>query len=256
MECWNFGNFPTLVTEIASEMSWENGAEPRDKILLKYASELYGKENASEVVMAWDYFSKATDYYPLDMKFFYWGPLNRGSIIYPFSLEKLDRQMARAWLFDDPFGDRMSDWTSVLGVKRTIRALTKMADRWARGVEVLENLLEKIPSKRMGKARKDWAVAKAFLLLAQSTANFAKFHNLRDRRLQTKNETRKKKMYEEMRKMCFDEMKLICEFAPLIRIDSRIGFHAEAQGYFITQNDIENKRKNLKEIIENISKNL
>jgi len=256
MATWNFGNFPTISTEIASEMSWQDGSEPSDTILLKYAGALYGKENARDVVRAWAHFSKATDFYPLDMKFFYWGPLNRGSVIYPFTLEKLDRQMARAWLFDDPFGDRMSDWTCVLGVSRTIRALERTANRWKRGVGILENLLDKVPPEKKNGARKDWAVAKAFLLLARSTANFARFHDLRDRRLQIKAPKKRKEMYKKMKNVCLNEMKLVDEFYPLIKVDNRIGFHAEAQGYFITRKALDEKKENLREIIKRISRDL
>jgi hypothetical protein len=63
-------------------------------------------------------------------------------------------------------------------------------------------------------------------------------------------------MYEEMKQVCLDELKLVEAFYPLIQIDNRIGFHAEAQGHFITRKALNDKKKNLGRIIDAISRQL
>ena len=256
MECWNFGNFPAVSTEIANEMSWQNGTESASDILLKYAGRLYGKENAGEAVKAWEIFSKATDHYPLDMKFFYWSPLNWGAVVYPFFLEKMNKRQGCSWIPGDTPGDVVSDWTCNLGVGRTLRALGEMADRWEKGVKILEELVQKVSPDRKKSALRDWAVAKAFMLLCRSTANNTRFLDLRDRRLKTKDEKKKKEMYGKMKAVCLDELKIVEAFTPLIKADSRIGFHAELQGTHITAAALKKKKKNLQAVIGKINKSL
>jgi hypothetical protein len=249
MECWNFGNFLSLSTEIANFLAWEPHPKDINEILLMFARREYGEKSASYVMKAWSHFSKATDYYPLSLKVLYFSPLNRGPA-YPFFFEKLDKPMPPAGFLDNKIGDRLSDWTMPYGPKRVISGFKKLAREWEKGIILLNKAINFVPVEKKTNAKKDFNIAKAMLCQVKSTINFARFTILRNKLYEENDTVRIDELLDKMVSIVKNEIKNDLECKELVVYDSKLGFHVEAQGYMYNAMLIDKKVAGLKEILQ------
>ena len=256
MECWNFGNILSRNTELANWFSWKPLPENIDEILTKIAIRDFGEEAGRSFVKAWEYFSKATDYFPFDIQFVYWGPQNFGGA-YPLFLKKKNVHMPVPWLlpkevkynniFSDwlmkrtEFGDRLDDFCKVFGPERVTKNLKLLCKEWRKGVSLIKESLNLVPKELKENAEKEYIVSAAILSQFTSTVNFVEFTYLRDKMYEEKNNRKKEMILEKLKDIAKDEIKNSLFLKKLASEDNTLGFHGEAFGYMYTPEKIDRK---------------
>ncbi|MGD9495402.1 MAG: hypothetical protein AB7Y46_03725, partial [Armatimonadota bacterium] len=79
MTCWNFGNMPSLGTEVAGEMTWD--PQPTvEEALLAVATRHFGAAAAPHMVSGWEQLCRAQDDLPTSIPVMYYGPMSRGPV--------------------------------------------------------------------------------------------------------------------------------------------------------------------------------
>lgn len=243
MQCWFFGNYPSLMSKAAGELAFDDFAE-EDAFLIKLAGIYWGRRKAAAVVKAWKLFEQAYRQYPLNIMFSYYGPMHDG-IAWKLALKPKNLSLARAWLGCDPVdGDRIGEALlngHTLDEARIL--LNGMLDCWTKGVEILTSL----PIVNDDEAEQ-LSVAEAIRLLFDSGRNIVEFYRLRDllgREIGDTSETLKK-----LASIVKKEIKNSHNMILLCKKDSRLGYHSESEVYKFFPKKLEDRISQLKGLLE------
>ena len=235
MLCWYFGNYPSVMNKAAGELSFEPFPKTENEFLRQLAGLQWGK-HTDAVVQAWRQFADGYSYFPLTLRFQYWGPMHDG-VVWPLLLRPQDAPMTPTWLIASrktrqpyaPSGDRIGD---MLGTSYTLAEAIElcriMSHRWDQGDAILRRI-EDDPAISVQR-RLDIGVARALGIQFRSGLNILRFYDLRERMAHEK-PSEQIAMLKEMRLIVEAEMKEDKELIELCRHDSRLGFHSEAEGY-------------------------
>lgn len=222
VQCWYFGNYPSIMSKIAGELSFEEKFENEDEFLRNVAAIWYGYSKADAVVKAWKLFEEGYRQYPLNVMFGYYGPAH-DSIIWKLRLLPANIKLPRSWWIIDPAdGDRIGE--SLLNGHTLQEAITlcdAMSKKWHEGVLVLESASDEITEQI--------SVAKAVDLLFDSTGNILKFYSLREKL--GYGEGNPAELLEIMEQIVLKEIENSRKMIPLCDADGRLGYHSEAVGY-------------------------
>ena len=228
MQCWYFGNYPSVMTKAAGELSFEPMPKTEDEFLYKLALRDWG-ENAEQVVAAWKLFQEAYSNYPLAAPFGYYGPMHDGPV-WPLYLEPRNLPLSPTWKKDfPPSGDRIGECILYNHTLEEILILCKrMAEVWNKGVIIMQGLSNYYQHDR--ERLKDINVSVALGLQFQSGYNILRFYSLREEIAWNQNADKLAllALMEEIVKREIDISKHLYELSVL---DSRLGFHSEAEGY-------------------------
>lgn len=228
MQCWYFGNYPSLMNKAAGELSFAPLPETEEEFLLGLARLDWGR-HAPAAARAWDHFRRGYEDYPLTHLFQYYGPATDG-VVWPLHLEPRDRPLAPTWkLGFPPSGDRIGE---CLGYSHTLEeAVTlcqRMAGEWEQGVTILRRLG---PDFRGDRAReRDIGLAEALGIQFKSAAEILRFYQVRERLFREEGGDRMA-LLGELRQIVCAEIGRSRALAALARGDPRLGFHSEAEGY-------------------------
>ena len=219
MQCWYFGNYPSLMSKAAGELSFMEDFSDKKKFLTQLAGIYYGGR-AKEAVTAWEHFEKGYQNYPVNIMFSYYGPMHDG-VVWELALEPKDASLPRSWqLMDKPDGDRIGECLQCGHTLREAVVLTeRMREEWKAGVDCL-------PDNGPLEQR---TVVEALKLLLASGNNIMRFYELRD--LLAKGNGDACTILREMEDIVEEEMRHSLNMIPLCEADSRLGYHSEAEGY-------------------------
>ena len=263
MSCWNFGNILSRNTEIANWFSWEPAPESVEKILHKIAVRDFGKKAANSFVKAWKIFAKATDHYPFDIKFLYKTPINFGAT-YPLILEKIDKSMPIPWLLpkemkynvyikdmeNTEFGDCLENFCQVFGPEQVVSCFKNLLVEWAEGLKLIETVMKKdVPTHLKNNAQKEHAVCSAIYSQFSTLVNFIEFTLNRNCLVQTIVSKDRQKIIAKLEKNAKLELSNSQKLKEYIAIEETLGFHGEAFGFFYSQEKINRKITELKNIL-------
>ena len=236
MACWNFGNFLGLGTEIANRLCWSPPVEPQ-AVVQEVAERYFGLEHAPLAMQAWQTFCQASDAYPLGMHFLYYGPLARG-VALPLFPSPSGRPMAPSYMLS-PLGDRIADCLAPFTSETLVSQLRHMYAAWQVGVAQYASIASAIDERRRACITTEYACAGIFGSQARSAANFIEYVDLRD--------TAGNSASCRIQEIVQDELENCRSALIYARMDKRIGFHGEAQGYLFTPQMIEEKIAQLME---------
>ncbi|HOZ45871.1 MAG TPA: hypothetical protein PLO37_09325 [Candidatus Hydrogenedentes bacterium] len=243
MMSWTLGGYPSPNLEAAIRAG-DPGDPTTDEILLAVASRRFGDGVAPAVVRAWKGYSAALAEYPFSIGVLYnspvhMGPANllwptpttfRGSgttgFAYPFDDVNTWRGPYPPDVFADQF-DRVAG-----GFRQTIDAL-----RTDIGAEMPPELAEEL------------GVAEACAIHFQSVANQTRFVLWRDRLAQAGAATEAQADLDAIEAIVESEIDLACRLHALQSRDSRIGFEAACQ-YFYVGVDLGEKVLNCRDILD------
>ncbi|HWL54824.1 MAG TPA: hypothetical protein VNQ90_20445 [Chthoniobacteraceae bacterium] len=229
MQCWYFGNYPSLMTRAAGELSFAQFPESEEAFLTSLARGFWGAGMAATVREAWGHFQAAYAMFPRHLSFSHFGPVH-DAIVWPLHLYPVDRMIAPSWkLGYPPSGDRYGE---LIGQYHTVEEMLEMTGfmckEWRKGVGKLAPLRGRVPA---GSERwREIGVCEALGLQLASAHAFLRFYVLRDR-LPEANRAEQKRLLEMMREIVEEEKVRCGELITLCRGDSRLGFHSEAEGY-------------------------
>ena len=246
MTCWNFGNMPSLATELAGMMSWNPQPRPEEAVA-ELAAMHFGAAAAPKVVEGWRLLSEAIEDFPGSIPVLYNYPANRGPA-FPFVLERIGRGFPASWLLERNIdADDPSGWAVPFGPEHALTCLRSLCEKWQKGVEVLEAAVSLAEGPDKAELVREVGVARMCLIQFRSAANVTDFLLTRNRWYEAADPEEKEALRQRLLKI-IDEERQNCEAAlPLVDADPRLGFHGEAYGYMYSRELIEKKLARLQQ---------
>ena len=227
MLSWTLGGYPSPNLEVAERLSHVPTPEV-EEVLENLARERYG-DGAESARRAWTQFSRAFQEFPYHGGVLYRGPQNYG----PSNLLFLEPTGYSATMIGFPYDD-VKGWSGVYPLSVLGKQFRKVAEGWADGLTSLERAVEEAPKDRKKSARRALNVARAAQLHFQASANQTGFVLTRNSLgSASSNAERRQGLIEKMRGLARDELKVAKELFDCTRHDSRIGFEASNQYYYV-----------------------
>ncbi len=225
MQCWYFGNYPSLMSKAAGELAFVEDFSNEDDFLQSLAAIYWGNSNAAQVVKAWKEFEASYRQYPMNVMFSYYGPMHDG-VVWKLSLKPKNYHLSRSWQTIDPVdGDRIGEaMLSGHTLDEVITLVGKMVDAWEKGVEVIKSLPD------LGEdSFEQKSVVGALETLLRSGKNIVRFYKLRD--CLGWQEGDNAATLQEMRELVLQEIENSRAMISLCEADGRLGYHSEGEAY-------------------------
>ena len=239
MECWYFGNYPSLMNRASTELSYIDSFSDKTAFLTELAARIYGRSGAAKIASAWLAFEEGYSNYPTNIMFSYYGPMHDAVVWELFPIPK-NRALPRSWLLlDRPDGDRIGE---CLFRGHTLDEAIALADRmceaWSRGLSLLP-----LPA-----TDEHSTCARATGLLFESGRSVLRFYKLREQL--GKGIGDPWALVSEMESIAALEIERSRSMAELCRLDPRIGYHSEAEGYKFFPEKLEARARQLEGLFE------
>ena len=220
MECWYFGNYPSIMSRAAGELSFMEDGTTKERFLLDFAASLYGLSKARAIADAWQEFERGYLNYPTNIMFSYYGPMHDG-VAWKLSLLPKNLPLPRTWqLTDVPDGDRIGECLFYgHTIQEALQLCKDMCSAWKRGLDVLP----------LSKKDEQFRISKAIYVLFCSGYNIMRFYYLRS--MLGKEQGNAYKIIDEMKSIVKFEISNSKEMIELCNADPRLGYHSEAEGF-------------------------
>jgi hypothetical protein len=227
MLSWTLGGYPSPNLRVAEAFSARRNAVAGE-VLDKLAADLYGP-GAEEARAAWTEFSKAFAEFPFDGELVYRGPQQLG----PANLLYAEPTGYAATMVGFPYDD-LKGWRGPYPAEVFAGQFEKVAAGWEAGLRHLEKATLAAPSDRRPAAVADLRLAKSAYLHFASTANQARFVLARDAlRRADLAAAERQRLHEVLPRLVHRESDLAEQLFALTKADSRIGFEASNQYYYV-----------------------
>ena len=239
MECWYFGNYPSMMNRASTELSYIEPGVSKNEFLHELAARLYGKSDAKAIVSSWCAFEEGYRNYPTNVMMSYYGPMHDG-IVWDLFPIPVNRSLPRSWLLlDPPDGDRIGECLfKGHTLDEAIVLSERMSEAFKRGCELLP----------LGEDDEHRLCASALQLLVESGSNILKFYKLR----------------EELGQGAFDPWATVTSMEAIVQkeinnshrmveicdTDPRIGYHSEAEGFKFFKEKLEARVNKLERLFE------
>lgn len=234
MQCWYFGNYPSLMSKAAGELSFMEDFSNKEQFL-EYLAGIYAGEQGPALARAWNHFSQGYANYPINIMFGYYGPMHDG-VVWELALKPRDASLPRSWqLPDKPDGDRIGE---CLQNGHTLPEAVELTGRICREWDAGMALLPKnTPMEQQ-------YIAQALSLLFASGNDILEFYRLREALAQDGNENLLASMEAIVDREILrsDTMSYLCEQ------DSRLGYHSEAEGFKFFPEKLQHRNEYLREL--------
>lgn len=246
---WTLGGYPSPNLEVATQMSRsdEKGLTP-EKGMEMVARRRFGRKLAPPIVQAWREFSAAFSEFPYHGGVVYSAPLQVG----PANLFWEEASGYRASMVGFPYDD-LDAWRAVYPPEVFIAQLEKVAEGFE---EALRNLkiatadrLLTLKKEEQQALVNEMDVAEAAALHFRSTANQARFVRARRALAAAKQANEALPMIELLEKVLKDEIDLARQLHWIQSRDSRIGFEASNQYYYVPV-DLGEKVLNCRDLLD------
>lgn len=230
MLSWTLGSYPSPNLEIAHKFSLYDQATVA-QVLDELAWERYGRQAVPLVRQAWTAFSEAFQEFPYHQRVVYSAPQQYG----PSNLLYLEPTGYAASMVGFPYDD-LTGWTGPYPEEVLVSQFEKVALGWKKGLNLFQQALD-IPGSGVKKAQiaEDLILAKAAYLHFLSVAQQGRFILLREQWLKNPDPF----VYRQLRSILEMEMHSAIQLHALARADSRIGFEASNQYYYLPQDLLE-----------------
>lgn len=239
LQCWYFGNYPSIMSKAAGELSFCSDFSDKDGFLRRLAATYYGQSRADDVVRAWRSFEEGYTNYPINIMFSYYGPMHDG-VVWQLWLKPKDRTLPRTWqLLDAPDGDRIHEcmWTGHSHDEMLILC-ERMRTNWHEGMKHLSSVRDE----------EMYTLAKSIDILFDSGTNILKFYKLREQLGHRDGDPMS--ILSEMRTLVLAEIKNSESMIPVCEADCRLGYHSEAEGFKFFPKKLRSRIAQLKSLLE------
>lgn len=226
MQCWYFGNYPSLMGKSAGELSFEPFFEEKDRFL-EYLAGIYWGGDAVKAVKAWKCFEEGYRNFPINIAFSWYGPMH-DAVVWPLHLIPENLPLAGTWfIYDAVGGDRIGECLlQGHDLDEAIILCEMMSKSWKKGVD----LLEKIPAKENESNKIDQKIkAKALDYQFESGLDVLRFYQLREKLGYEIGD--KTEMLDKMTDIVKREIEISQGLSELCKIDGSLGYHSEGEGY-------------------------
>lgn len=244
VQCWYFGNYPSLMNKAAGEFAFLHDFSDKRKFLVSLAGIYWGREKAEKIVDAWEFFEKGYRNYPLNVMFSYYGPMHDGPV---WKLQLIPKNFAlpRSWQGGDMMdGDRINEAFLCGHTIDEIQTLTKiMHENWRKGKEIITETKAETADEA-----EQISVAKALDCQFESGMNIIRFYSLRDKL--GREEGNLTEILSEMKQIVYREIDISRTLAGISAKDSRLGYHSEAEGYKYFPEKLLNRAEYLENLLK------
>ena len=246
MLSWGLGGYPSLNLEVAHRFATNKEASV-DGVLDAIAVKHYGAAAAPYVRSAWSDFSRAFRQFPHSIFVLYRGPQQMG----PANLLYDKPTGYRASMVCFPYDD-LASWSPPYTPNILAEQFEKTAAIWAAGLVHLQRAVQRTPDDRRATAEADLRVARAAQLHFASSANQIRFIMARDALAGPGLSAEKRQQLRARMQAWIDhEIALARELFTITQQDSRIGFEAANQ-YFYVPLDLVEKVVNCEFVKQNL----
>jgi len=237
VECWYFGNYPSMMSKAAGELAFLHDFSDKDAFLKHLAGIYFGKSKAEDALKAWKHFEEAYKNYPVNIMFSYYGPMHDG-VCWELQLKPKNTPLPRTWLFlDTPDGDRIYECLQEgHTLDEVVILLEAMNKEWQKGLLALP---DECPKEMK-------TVIDALTILFSSGRNIMKFYKLR---YELNSSTDKIATLSKMEEIVKAEIQNSEQMIPVCNSDSRLGYHSEAENFKFFPAQLEKRIKSLKELL-------
>ena len=215
MMAWSLGGYPSpnlaVFREVRRGMS-------KDELLDRVAAQRYGAAAVPQVRRAWRTLSDGFREFPFEMMTAYVGPQHLGPVnpLYP------KKTHYAATMVGYPYDD-LAHWCSVYPEDVYHDQFAKVSDAFTAGAAEFSKVPDSLSGAAKAVAERDLGVIRAAELHFRSVVNQIDFVFARNRRGDR----------AAMRECARRELAVAKEFLPIVRADSRIGFEASNQYYYL-----------------------
>lgn len=225
---WTLGGYPSPNLEVVSEALAGGSA---DGAMQRVADRRFGKSLAPVVVKAWRGFSVGFREFPYHIGVVYSGPQQLG----PANLLWSEPTGYNATMVGFPYDD-VEAWRAVYPAEIFIDQLEKVADGFERALAELGAASARVESATLDQRRaleEECRVAEAAAIHFRSSANQARFVLARRAVAEAKSSEVAEAHRQEMRRLLRSEIILARRLYEIQSCDSRIGFEASNQYYYV-----------------------
>ncbi len=239
LQCWYMGNYPSIMSKAAGELSFCTDFSDRDAFLEYLAAVTYGRSAAKQVARAWACFTDGYKNYPTNIMFSYYGPMHDG-VVWHLSLLPKNIRQPRSWYFtDDRRGDRIGEALHCgHTLEEAITLCSNICAHWEQGLACL-------PRERVGELA---SVADALNVLFHSGTNILRFYYLRDRLGYGEEEPHG--ILAQLRRIVLEEMEHSRQILALWEKDNRLGYHSEACAFKFYPERLNERIQQLQQLLE------
>jgi len=244
IQCWYFGNYPSLMNKAAGELSFLHDFTDKKAFLQHLAGIYWGRTKAEEIVKVWEYFEAGYKNYPVNIMFSYYGPMHDGPV-WLLQLLPKNYMLPQSWQYGDPMdGDRICEALLEGHSLEEAVTLTKMMhDNWQKGMEILKELQIETAAETEQKS-----VAEALACQFESGMHILEFYLLREKL--GKEEGNATELLNEMEEIVNREITISRCLAEISATDGRLGFHSEAEGFRYFPEKLEARAEYLENLLK------
>ena len=258
---WTLGGYPSPNLEVVAEIAGEGDSLNRetgkslnrevlspDEAMMIVARRRFGEALAPAVVQAWREFSAAFSEFPFHGGLVYNAPMQYG----PSNLLWAEPTGYRATMVGFPYDD-LDGWRQVYPAEVFIAQFDKVADGFERDLAKLKEADElrqtDLTSEQQRALRAELNVAAAAAIHFRTTANQARFVQARRALAVAKSAEEARPLLAALEKTLRDEIALARQLHAIQTRDSRIGFEASNQYYYVPA-DLAEKVLNCRDLLE------
>ncbi len=227
MLSWSLGGYPSLNLELAQEFA-ARPAPNASTALQTVAERHFGPQAAPLVRQAWTKFSRAFREYPYSGAVLYNAPQQLG----PANLLYGQPTGYSATMVGIPYDD-LNGWRGPYPPQIFAAQFQKVADGWAEGLLDLGAAQSHVPADLRAAAVADLRVARAAQIHFASVANQARFIMARDALLAAPDAPNTGSKRQKLTAILDGEIELAKKLFQLASADSRLGYEASNQYYYV-----------------------
>ncbi|MDD4872271.1 MAG: hypothetical protein PHR77_17080, partial [Kiritimatiellae bacterium] len=248
---WTLGGYPSPNLEVVAEMAQANQsgqAVTVNAVLEKVARRRFGQDVASAVVEAWKKISVAFSEFPFHIGTVYRAPMNYG----PSNLFWSEPTGYNSTMIGFPYDD-LDGWRVVYPAETFIGQMEKVANGFDNAVTALRQAVEPYKKKLSSAERQNLEgeidVADAAAIHFRTTANQSRFVQARQALAALKSAEGAAPLLDILEKVLKDEITLAHRLHAIQSRDSRIGFEASNQYYYVGV-DLAEKILNCRDLLD------
>jgi len=232
---WTLGGYPSPNLEVVAEM----GAAPVEgetadpaSAMARVAERRFGKQLAPAMVHAWQEYSDAFSEFPFHGSLVYSAPMQVG----PANLLWGEPTGYRASMVGFPYDD-LDAWRAVYPAEVFVGQFEKVAGGFERAhrrlADAVQSCRSQLSAQQHATAQQELSVGEAAAIHFRSTANQARFVLARRRLKEAKSPADAHSVRTELEGLLQAEMALARRLHTIQTRDSRIGFEASNQYYYV-----------------------
>lgn len=234
MLSWSLGGYPSPNLEIAQSFSKQPKASV-EQVLRALAVKRYGEDAAPHALKAWLHFSNAFEEFPYNVSTVYTAPMQYGpsNLLYP------QPTGYKATMVGLPYDD-LNSWRSIYPTEIFINQFQKLSDGWQRGLKYYDSMLVNATGVHLQNIREEQRIATTAWLHFSSTLHQSMFVLYRDSLAgMNPSLSQTKQLQKKIVDIIQQEIKNARQLFEVSVRDSRIGFEASNQYYYVNQDLVE-----------------